>query len=293
MNLTRAMSTFVAVCENSGFAAAGRALNLSKALVSKQISDLESHLGIRLLNRTTRKMSLTEAGHIYLEHCRSILEQMRMVEGQLGEQTAAPKGILKITAPYSYGQRFFGNFLAEFSDRYSEVQIDLELNDRFINLVDEGFDVAIRIGTGEGTSTISRKLAETRVGLFASPGYLKGKSLPKTEKDFQDHQCLIYSQAGEEKPWRFSGKTFVPRWSFKSNNGDVLRDMALAGEGIVSLPDFFIQEDLSTRALVEISVNDPPFALQITALYPLRDYLPLKVRVFIDFMVDKLSQGKK
>ncbi|MEE8294900.1 MAG: LysR family transcriptional regulator [Sphingomonadales bacterium] len=292
MNLTRAMATFIAVCENSGFAAAGRALNVSKALVSKQISELEGHLGVRLLNRTTRKMSLTEAGHIYLEHCRSILEQMMVVKGRLGEQTAAPKGILKISAPYSYGQRFFGNFMAEFSDHYSGVQIDLELNDRFINLVDEGFDVAIRIGTAGDSSTISRKLADTRVGLFASPGYLKGKSLPKTEKDFQDHQCLIYSQGGEVRPWRFSGKTFIPSWTFKSNNGDVMRDLALAGKGIAFLPDFFIQEDLSAGTLVEISSDDAPFIHPITALYPSRDYLPLKVRVFIDFMVDKLSPAK-
>ncbi len=293
MNLTRAMTTFVAVCDNSGFAVAGRSLNLSKALVSKQISELEDHLGIRLLNRTTRKMSLTEAGHIYLEHCRLILEQVMIMEERLGEQATAAKGILKISAPYSYGQRFFGAFLAEFSERNPGVKIDLELNDRFVNLVDEGFDVAIRIGTVEDSSDISRKLSETRTGLFASPAYLKGKSLPKTEKDFHHHQCLIYSQGGEERPWRFSGKTFIPAWTFKSNNGDVLRDMALAGKGIAFLPDFFIQEDLSAGKLVEISSNDPPFIHPITALYPSRDYLPLKVRVFIDFIVDKLSPAKK
>lgn len=293
MNLTRAMTTFVAVCDNSGFAAAGRALNLSKALVSKRISGLEDHLGVRLLNRTTRKMSMTQAGHIYLEHCRSVLEQVTVMEERLGEQATAPKGILRISAPYSYGQRFFGAFLGEFSERYPGVGVDLELNDRFINLVDEGFDVAIRIGQVEDSSVIAKKLTETSTVLIASPAYLEGKSVPRTEKDFHTHQCLVYSQGGEVRPWRFSGRAFIPDWSFKSNNGDVLRDMALAGRGLVYLPDFFIQEDLKAGTLVEISSKGPSFVLPITALYPSRDYLPLKVRVFLDFIAEKLSPGKR
>ena len=293
MNLTRAMTTFIAVCEHAGFAAAGRTLNLSKALVSKRISGLEDHLGVRLLNRTTRRMSLTEAGHTYLEHCRSVIEQVMAMEERLGEQATAPKGILRISAPYSYGQRFFGAFLAEFSERNSGVQIDLDLNDRFVNLVDEGFDVAIRIGEVEDSSNISRKLSETRTGLFASPAYLEGRSVPQSEKDFHTHQCLVYSQGGEVRPWRFSGKTFFPPWIFKSNNGDVLRDVALAGKGLAFLPDFFIQADLMAGRLVEIRGEGPLFMTPITALYPSRDYLPLKVRVFLDFIADKFTSAKK
>lgn len=293
MNLTRAMTTFVAVCNHSGFAAAARSLNRSKALVSKQISGLEDHLGARLLNRTTRKMSLTQAGHIYLEHCRSVLEQVTVMEERLGEQATAPKGILKISAPYSYGQLFFGAFLAEFSERYAGVQVDLDLNDRFVNLVEEGFDVAIRIGQVKDSSVISKKLSETRTDIYASPTYLEGRSVPKTEQDFHRHQCLVYSQGGEVRPWRFSGKTFFPPWTFKSNNGDVLRELVLAGEGLAFLPDFFIQEDLKAGTLVEISGEGPPFVTPITALYPSRDYLPLKVRVFLDFIAEKLSPIKK
>ena len=293
MNLIRAMTAFVAVCDDSGFAAAGRSLNRSKALISKQISGLEDHLGVRLLNRTTRTMSLTQAGHLYLEHCRSILEQVMVIEERLGEQATTPKGILKISAPYSYGQRFFGAFLAEFSDRFPGVQIDLDLNDRFINLVDEGFDVAIRIGQVEDSSSISRKLSETRTALFASPAYLEGKAIPQTEKDFHAHQCLVFSQAGEIRPWRFSGKTFFPPWTFKSNNGEVLRDVALAGGGLTFLPDFFIQADLKAGRLVKIGGEGPPFVTPITALYPSREYLSLKVRIFLDFIAEKLSSANK
>ena len=293
MNLTRAMTAFVAVCEHSGFAAAGRALDRSKALVSKQISGLEDHLGVRLLNRTTRKMSLTQAGQIYLAHCRSVLEQVMVMEAQLGEQATAPQGILRISAPYSYGQRFFGAYLAEFSRRFPGVQIDLDLSDRFVNLVDDGFDVAIRIGQVADSNDISKKLSESRTGLFAAPAYLEGKPVPRTEKDCQPHQCLVYSQGGEVRPWRLCGKAFVPPWTFKSNNGDVLRDMALAGRGLAFLPDFFIQEDLKAGRLIEISSEDPPSTMPITALYPSRQYLPLKVRVFIDFMADKLSPTRK
>lgn len=293
MNLTRAMTTFVAVCDDSGFTAAGRSLNRSKALVSKQISGLEDHLGVRLLNRTTRKMSLTQAGQIYLEHCRSVLEQMMVMEERLGEQATTPNGILKVSAPNSYGQKFFGAFLAEFSDRFPGVQIDLDLNDRFVNLVEEGFDVAIRIGLVEDSGVISKKLSETRTSLFASPKYLEGKPIPKTEKDFHRHKCLAYSQGGEVRPWRFSGKIFFPPWTFRANNGDILREMALAGKGLTFLPDFFVQEDLSAGALIEIGGEGAPFVTPITALYPSRDYLPLKVRVFLDFIAEKLSSTKK
>ncbi len=293
MNLNRAMTTFVAVCDNSGFAAAGRSLNRSKALVSKQISGLEDHLGVRLLNRTTRKMSLTQAGHIYLEHCRSVLEQVTVMEERLGEQATTPNGMLRISAPYSYGQQFFGAFFTEFSGRYPEIQVDLELNDRFLNLVDEGFDVAIRIGEVKDLGVIAKKLSETPVDIYASPAYLEERSAPTSVQDFHDHQCLVYSQGGEVRPWRFSGKNFFPPWIFKSNNGDVLRDLVLAGKGLAFLPDFFIQEDLETGNLVKISGEGPTFVIPISALYPSRDYLPLKVRVFLDFIAEKLSPTKK
>ncbi len=291
MDILRAMRTFVAVEDEGGFAAAGRKLNLSKPVVSKQISSLEEHLGTRLLNRTTRRNSLTEAGRLYLEHARAVLEQVATTEEVLAAQSAKPQGLLRVSAPLAYGRIAIAPLLPPFMAAYPDLRLDLQFADRYVDLVEEGIDVAIRVG-GEGQSQlIGRKIDETRHGFFASPSYLEANGRPKTEKDLTQHRCLVSAQGTQIKEWEVGDSTFVPDWIVRCADGDLLRTLALEGAGLIFLPDFFVADDVRDGALVPIKFGKPPQTLAIRALYPHREFLPLKVRVFIDHLTEHF--GKK
>ncbi len=288
MDVLKAMRSFVSVVDQDGFAAAGRTLGLSKSMVSKQISMLEDHLGCRLLNRTTRHHSLTEAGHLYLKHCKSILDQNSSIEDVLSERSAEPRGTLRVNAPVSYGRSFIAPLMGEFLDRYPSVRTDLVLSDHFSDIIEEGFDLAIRIGGDTPPSFIARKIDETRHGLYASPNWLATNGHPKTKDDLSRHRCLVYSQGGQRRAWRLGGETVSPDWSFACNNGDVLRRVALDHGGLVYLPEFFVKRDLEQGTLARIDDAYPGDAQSILAIFPHRQHLPLKVRVFVDFLIERL-----
>ena len=286
MDVLRAMKTFVAVEEEGSFAAAGRKLNLSKPVVSKQIASLEDHLGTRLLNRTTRRNSLTEAGRLYLDHARSVLEQIATTEDVLAEQSVEPQGVLRISAPVSYGQFAIAPLLPDFLDAFPQLRLELDLTDRFVDLVEEGIDVAIRVGGDMESNLIGRAIDETRHGYFASPAYVKKYGIPASKRDLAQHRCLVFAQGTRMTDWEISGRGFAPAWAVRCSSGDGLRRLALEGAGIAFLPDFFVATDVRAKRLVQLPFGGAQRTLTIRALYAHRAFLPLKVRVFLDHLTE-------
>ena len=288
MDIIKAMRIFVAVDENNGFAAAARALRLSRSLVSKQISMLEDHLGTRLLNRTTRQHSLTEAGRLYLDHSRSIIEQISAVDNELKERSGSPSGTLRINAPLSYGQIRIAPLLVEFMDLHPDLKLDLVLNDSFVDIVEAGFDIAIRIGGHLPSAMIARKIDEAHLGLYASTEWLVKNGPLKPEMDFSAHRCLVYSFNGQPRQWDINGTVVTPAWSLLCNNGEILRHAALDQGGLIFIPEFFVKQDVAQGRLARLDDPAQEQVLPIMAIYPHRQHLPLKVRTFLDFLVERL-----
>lgn len=295
MDLFKSIEAFIGVVDQGGFAAAARANGQSKAQVSRLVSALEDHLGVRLMQRSTRHRVLTEEGERYLRHAREIMDENARMEAELGEKRVVPRGLLKINGPLSWSERYLGDILPGFMARYPEVNLDVSLTDRFVDLLDEGFDVAIRIGGSEQSSLVARKLCTIRSGLFASPDYLRTSPKLETANDLSAHACLNYAITGEIRPWFFKGESFVAKPCMVANNGDILRSAALAGAGIVMLPTFFVEDDLASGDLVDLGA-DPvqgsrSLEKSVMAVYPERRHLSPKVRVFIDYLVESLREA--
>lgn len=289
MDLYRSMETFSAVVEHNGFAAAGKSLGLSKTVVSRMVSGLEDHLGVRLLQRSTRRLSLTEEGERYLEHARNMLEENNIMECELGERRATPRGRLRINAPSAWGERYLGPLLPEFMARYPDIAIEVSLTNRFVDLIEDGFDVAIRIGGNKQSNLIARKLGTIDHGIYASPDYLAEHGRPETIADFKTHKCLSYMQSGRVNTWQFRGRSFTPRAILLSDNGEVLRDACKGGAGLISLPSFYLTDEVETGALVNLEPDCPGLTSDLLAVYPERRHLALKVRVFVDYLVEVLG----
>lgn len=293
MDLFKAMDAFIGVVDQGGFAAAARVRGRSKAQISRSVSALEDHLGVRLMQRSTRHHVLTEEGERYLRHAREVMDENARMEAELGEKRVVPRGLLKINGPLSWSERYLGDILPGFMARYPEINLDVSLTDRFVDLLNEGFDVAIRIGGNEQSSLVGRKLCTIRNGMFASPDYLRASPKLETAKDFSAHACLSYAITSEVRPWSFRGERFVPKPTMIANNGDILRSAALAGSGIVMLPTFFVEGDLVSGDLVDIGA-DPvegsrDLEVPVLAVYPERRHLSPRVRVFVDYLVEALK----
>jgi len=288
MDMLNAMQTFVAVAENNGITAAADKLGCSKAIVSRTLSLLEERLDVRLLNRTTRKVSLTEAGTEYLEHCRSILEQNDEIEGRFAEKGLEPQGQLRISSPLTFGTKFIAPALAEFLERHPKIQIDLQMTDRFVDIVEQGFDLAVRIGATGSDSLIVRKFAETKHLVAASPALIEKLGKPQTVEDLKEWPSLAYTQRSNAPAWQ-SAKGHSGKEIAKSNNGEAIVQMAEDGAGFCYVPKFIAEDSLKSGKL---QVLLPGVAEEITplfVLYPHRRRLALKTRTFIDFMVEKFS----
>lgn len=285
------LSVFVQVVESQGFAAAARALGLSPAMVSKHVQALEERLGARLLNRTTRRLSLTEVGQGYYERARQILADLDEADRAASDLQGTPRGTLKVDAPLSFGIRHVGPAIAAYLGACSEVVIDLTLNDRYIDLLAEGVDVALRIGELADSSLIARRLAPIRRVLCAAPTYLARHGTPQEPADLARHECLDYTYASTPGEWRFvdkDGKDQVIRFSsrLRANNGDVLRLAALAGAGVAFQPSFIVGEDLGAGRLVPLLADYMPAPIALYAVYPPGRHLSVKVRSFVDFLVE-------
>ena len=285
-----AIPVFVAVVENGGFSAAARTLGISKSAVSKRINQLEKHLGVRLLHRTTRKLSLTEAGERYFEHAAQALTAAGQAEDAVTELQGEPQGNLKISSPMSFGRLHVAPLIPKFLQRYPKLQIDLVMDDQKVDLVSGGFDVAIRAGNLPASTLIARKLAPVRQVLCASPDYIDRYGRPATPAELSDHNCVLYSYSSDANEWTLIGEggpeTVTVSGSYQVNNSEALLEALREGVGIGRLPTFVAGPDLKTGRLVKLfeSYRIPEFT--IYAVYPERQYLPAKVRAFLDFAIE-------
>lgn len=290
------MAVFARVVEEKGFTAAARSLNLSKAAVSKQVARLEDRLGVRLLNRSTRRLGLTEAGRDYYERAQRILAEVEDAEQAASSRLVHPRGLLRVNAPVSFGQSYLTPILPGFMQRWPELKVELTLIDRFVDLIDEGFDLAVRVAVPGSSPLIARRLCAARHVVCAAPSYLAARGTPQRPADLARHDCLLYSYLTSGDEWRFlgpDGRAFGVRVDgpLRANNGDALRHAAAAGLGVLYAPDFLVAELLGSGGLVPVLADWRTPELLIQAVYPPGRPLGAKVRVFIDFLVERLAHS--
>ncbi len=289
------MKAFRWVAQTGSFAESGRQLGIATSVVSKRVKDLEEYLGTRLIHRTTRKLNLTESGYYYLEQCQRILDELEEIEEGIRFQSQKPVGEIKLAAPLSFGVRALGPLISSFLNLYPEVSVKTYLSDRKIDLVDEGYDLAIRIGKLNDSSLISKKIMSCQRLVCASPDYLAQHGLPTHPNQLMNHHCLSYSNVAEGKSWPFviDNKTvFQPVQSrFYSDNGDLLCQAALAGCGLTMLPSFIIDKEVEKKNLQIVLQEfvEPNFSVYI--IYQSRRHLSNKVRLLIDHLTEGF--GKK
>ena len=296
MDQLAGMAIFARVVEENGFSAAARSMNLSKAAVSKQVARLEDRLGVRLLNRTTRRLGLTEAGRDYYERARRILAEVEDAEQAASSRLVHPRGLLRVNAPVTFGQTYLTPILPHFMKRWPELRVELTLMDRFVDLIDEGFDLAVRVAGMGNSPLIARRLCEARHIVCAAPSYLAARGTPQRPADLARHDCLLYSYLSSGDDWRFigpDGRELGVRVDgpLRANNGDALRYAAAAGLGVVYSPDFMVADMLQQGVLVPLLPDWRTPEMAIQAVYPPGRPLGAKVRVFIDFLVENLAAG--
>jgi DNA-binding transcriptional LysR family regulator len=295
MDRFRLMQTFVRVTEVGSFSAAARSMRLSKAVVSKYIGLLEEQLSVRLFNRTTRQIRLTAEGKDYLQRCKMILADLEEAERSVKDLHAAPSGLLRISAPMSFGIYHLASAIAEFMAIWPDIEIDLDMNDRFVDVLAEGFDLAIRGGEMVDSSLIARRLAPLRAVLCASPLYFSEHGEPKTPDDIVKHNCIAYSYSRSGDNWHFQSANGDVVVSVKSrirvNSGDAIRQIVLQGQGLAILPTFLVGQDLLDGTLKKTLCEYPIKEAGLFALYHHNRHLSAKVRVFVDFLAKRY--GKK
>ncbi len=282
MDLFQSMRIFAAVVDENGITAAADKLGLSKALVSKTISLLEERLSTRLLNRTTRRIGLTEAGSEYLEHCRSMLEQNALAEAQLMSRSEAPSGLLKVSAPITFGLRFVAPLIPQFLADNPKVSVDLSLSDRFVDLMDDGIDLVVRVGEQAPDTAIVSRLSSTRHLLLAAPALIRRMGKPDSPSDLESWPVIEYTLRANPFSWRASRSQ--PKVAMRSNNGEVILNSAVAGQGLAYLPDFIAADAVERGDLQVMFPDETVEETPVVALYPSRRFLPLKTRAFIDVL---------
>ena len=287
------IAVFVRVVERGSFTLAAGDLALSRAVVSKYLSRLEDRLGARLLHRTTRRLSLTEAGAALFEASRGALERIEEAEAAVAHFQTKPRGRLRVSAPMSFGILHLGPAMADFAGAYPEITLDVRLDDRFVNLVEDGFDVAVRIGALTDSSLVARKIATTRAVTCASPAYLAEHGEPETPEDLASHNCLVYSYLADV--WRFTAPDgreipVAVKGSLRINNGIVLAEAAVAGHGILVTPSFYVAPLMRSGRLKQILPRFKLKEIGIHAVYPQRGHVPPKVRAFVDFLAQRFGR---
>ena len=287
---------FFKVVEANGFGAAAKRLDTTPASVSRRVKTLEQRLGVRLLQRTTRKLSLTEAGERYFVEGRRLLHELDDLEQALTSSTHEPEGELRIVAPMSFGQRRLAPLVARFATLHPKLRVSLLLEDRETDLIDAAADMAIRIGYPADSSMIARAIAPVTRHACASPDYLERRGYPESPEDLLRHDCLHYSLISEREEWTFLGEggeqTLAVKGSFCSNNGDVLAQAAEQGLGITLLPSFIIEEQLADGRLVKVLEDYERAPLTLFGLYPSRQHLPAKTRLLLAFLLDHLGSKR-
>ena len=291
MDRLRAYEVFVTVVSRGSFTRAADALETSPANVTRYVNELEAHLGTRLLNRTSRRLSLTEGGETLYARCKSILDDVAETEGLVSSASVEPRGRLRINAPVSFGILHLAPLWPEFMRKYPGVELDVALIDRVVDIVEEGYDLAIRISRAGSTSHAARKLATSRNILCASPEYLARCGYPAEPAGLIEHQCIGYSYAATGDEWQLmdserKAHTVKVNCHMHTNNGDTARAAALAGQGVIWQPTFLIGKDLRTGKLVQVLPDYRLPDIDVLALYPSRRHLSAKIRAVVDFLVE-------
>ena len=297
MDIVGGMIIFARVVEANSFSAAARRLGLSKSAVSKQIAALEDRLGARLLNRTTRRLSPTEVGAALYERCARVAAEVEEAEQIVTRLHTAPRGVLRVNAPVSFGHLHLAPVIPDFMAQYPELQVELTLNDRFVDVVEEGYDMVVRIGLLRDSSMVARKLASSGSVLCASRAYLDRHGDPKTPGDLADHDCIAYSYLAEPREWRLidgQGHRHTVRITGRLtvNNGDAILAALCAGGGIGLLPAFIVQDAVVDGRLERVLPGYDIPELGIYALYPHARHLSPKVRAFVDFLAVRFGPAQ-
>ncbi|WP_207478263.1 LysR family transcriptional regulator [Arenibaculum pallidiluteum] len=287
------MAVFVKVVDCRSFTLAAERLGLSKSVVSRRLTELENRLGVRLLNRTTRRLSLTEVGQAFYERATRILADVDEAEQAAGDLHAAPRGTLRVNAPVSFGVKHLAPAIADLMEHHPEMEIEMDLNDRYVDLVDEGYDVAVRIGRLRDSSLIARRLAPVRRALIGSPAYFARRGRPSHPDELTRHNCLVYTNSPVADQWSFriDGEIRPVRvaGSLRVNNGEILLEAVRQGIGLAILPTFIASEALKDGSaeciLREFTVSE----IAVHAVYPHGRHLSPKVRAFVDFLASRFG----
>jgi DNA-binding transcriptional LysR family regulator len=289
------LEVFAKVAAAGSLSAAGRAMGLSQTMVTKHIAAIETRLGVKLFHRSTRRLSITEAGRSYLEASESILADIEASEAAVAADRVEPRGLLRLNVPVAFGARQIAPLLSEFAQRHPHVTVELGLNDRLVDLADEGWDLAIRIGSLSDSSLIARRIARCRTVVCAAPSYLAARDKPRTIASLGKHNCLGYTLSnvtGVDR-WTFGTRADIPihvSGNLRANNGEALRVAAIAGQGLAYLPTFIVADDLRAGTLVALELDQP--TVEFGGIYAV--FLPdrnpaAKVRAFIDFIATRFA----
>lgn len=293
MDQLGAMRAFVGVVQAGGFSAAARAENTSQATVSKRVAALEDHLGVQLLQRTSRDQALTQAGADYYDKCLAILAELEEAEAIARSQVAIPRGLLRVAAAFPLGRLLLAPILPAFLKRYPEIRVDLALTDKHVDIVAEGIDLAVRAQQLPDSNLVARKLFDNPMFLVGSPGYLATRGEPRRPADLAHHNCLIYSRLDSINHWHFSRKgrdyPVTVTGSLQCDNGDTLLEAAVAGLGLIVLPHWMIHTQLAAGELQLVMQDYTPPPLPIQAAYAQRRHLPLRVRCFVEFLGEQFA----
>lgn len=291
------MQIFVRVAALGSLSAAARALGISQTMVTKHVGAIEERLGVKLLHRTTRRLTLTEAGRHYLGSAERILAEVEEAEAEASAERVEVRGTLRVNAPLSFGFREVAPLMTEFSGLHPSVTVDLGLNDRFVDLIEEGWDVAVRIGRLQNSTMIARKIAPCRLVVCGSPGYFSERGTPKSVEDLSGHNCLGYtlSQGVGPDQWAFGADGMVKvaiKGNLRVNNGDALLVAAVAGQGLIYQPTFIVSDALRAGQLVMLTLDHPPLELPgVFAVYLANRHPSAKVRAFVDFLSQRFGSN--
>jgi DNA-binding transcriptional LysR family regulator len=296
MDRFQALRVFSQVVETGSFSAAASRLGLSATAASRHVAELEAHLQTRLLNRTTRRVSLTESGRAFYERAVQLLADLGEAEQEAQRAAVVPRGTIKLTTSVNFGVRHVAPAIAAFLAAHAGVRFDVSLSDRIVDLVEEGFDLGVRIGAPGSDNLVARKLGDTRLVPCASPAYLQAHGAPQIPEDLASHNCFTYEYVAPRNLWRFRDAAGAERavrvsGNLHSNNGDLLAEVAAQGAGIVFEPAFIVGPELRAGRLVPLLQEFVAPPMPIYAVYPSRKHLSAKVRLFVDFLVARFSQG--
>jgi DNA-binding transcriptional LysR family regulator len=288
------LAVFVRVAEEGSFTRAAERLDMSQSAVSKCISRLEERLRTRLLQRTTRKLTLTESGALLYRRVSGALDDIAQSEAEISHMQGEPAGRLRVTCPLAYGMKHVVPAVAEFLVRWPKLAVELDMSDRRVDLLEEGIDLAIRVGRLPSGSLVARKIAEYPLILCASPAYLTRHGRPAAPQELAAHNCILYTLRDRPREWHFTapdGTTAKVEvgGNFDVNNGEAQVQAALAGLGVIYIPGFYVADHIKTGRLEQLLAGYDRTTISVHALYPARHFLPLKVRAFVDFLVERMG----